>query len=115
MTLFLLYCVPLCFLSYYNINMIVENPENYKLKGFEKSHLKQKKYDAILENKITKKIKKIPFGDKSYEQYKDSTGLDLYSHLNQNDKERRKNYLSRHAKDKDNKFSSGYFSAKYLW
>ncbi len=86
----------------------------YKLLGFEKSHLKSKKYNAILENKITGHIKKVPFGSIYYQQYKDSTGLNLYSHLDHNDKKRRELYYKRHNKDYA-KFSPDYFSKKYLW
>ena len=95
--------------------MIVKNPKNYKLMGFQKSTTENKKYDAILQNKQTKAFKRVPFGDVRYEQFKDRTPLKLYSYLNHNDKQRRQNYLSRHKKDKSNKYSSGYFSAKYLW
>jgi hypothetical protein len=92
--------------------MRLENPEDYKLISFEK-HTGNKKYNAILLNKKTKRIKKVPFGQKGYEQYHDVIGL--YKHLDHKDKERRKNYLKRHRKTKDYKYSSSWFSAKYLW
>ncbi len=95
--------------------MIVKNPNNYRLLGFEQSNTQNKKYDAILQNKTTKAIKKVPFGDVRYQQYRDSTPLKLYKHLNHNDKERRRLYRARHEKDMSNKFSSGYFSSKFLW
>jgi len=88
----------------------------YKLKGFEKATSVNKKYNAVLINKTTKKEKRIPFGDSRYEQYKDSTGLGLYSSKNHNDKKRRDLYRQRHEKDlKDGYYSAGYFSMKYLW
>lgn len=93
--------------------VVLTNPENYKLLGFEISQTKNKKYDAILENKFTKDIKRIPFGDVRYYHYFDKIGH--YSHLNHNDKERRKLYKIRHKNEDKNKFSSGYFSLKYLW
>tara|TARA_A100001015_G_C14678647_1_gene589810 strand:- start:66 stop:293 length:228 start_codon:yes stop_codon:yes gene_type:complete len=37
------------------------------------------------------------FGDSRYEQYKDSTGLGIYSHLDHMDKTRRSNYYKRHS------------------
>jgi hypothetical protein len=89
---------------------------DYTLKGFEKSKRKYKKYDAILLNKINKKIYLIPFGDSRYQQYKDDSGLHLYSHLDHGDKKRRDSYKNRHAKDvRDGYYSAGYFSMNYLW
>lgn len=95
--------------------MIIKNPNHYILVGFQKSLTNNKKYDALLRNKSTMKIKKVPFGDLRYQQFKDRTPLKLYSHLDHNDVNRRRNYLSRHQNDINNKFSSGYFSARYLW
>ena len=95
--------------------MKINNPKDYKFIKFEKSNSKGKKYDAILLNKKTLKTKRVSFGAKNYQQYLDSTGLNLYSHLDHLDKKRRKRYLKRHKNDKDNKFSSGWFSAKFLW
>ena len=95
--------------------MIVDNPNTYKLSGFEKSHRQDKKYNAILINKKTKQIKRIPFGASDYEHYQDSTGLGLWSHKDHNDKKRRASYHSRHKGENKNKFSSGYFAWKYLW
>jgi len=85
---------------------------------FEKSTRKGKKYSVI-----TPSGKKIHFGASGMEQYKDSTGLGLYSHLDHGDKERRKRYLARAKgiKDKNgnltwnNKESPNYYSVKYLW
>lgn len=95
--------------------MRIDNPEDYKLLGFRKSKTEGKKYDAILENKITKKIKHVPFGDKTMQHYKDVTPLKLYSHLDHNDKQRRDNFRSRHGENAKYKFSSAYFAQKYLW
>lgn len=95
--------------------MIVKNPNNYVLVNFRKSKTKNKKYDAILRNKITYKLKYVPFGDVRYEQYHDQTPLKLYSYLDHGDKKRRDLYYERHSKDINNKFSSGYFSYHYLW
>lgn len=87
---------------------------NYTHIGFTKSLTKNKKYDAILKNKQTGEIKKIPFGDARYAQYRDSTGLDLYSHLDHLDEKRKKNYYSRHGIKAD-KYSSKWFSHRFLW
>ena len=89
--------------------------ENELIK-FQKSNTKNKKYDAIIENKQTGKQYTIPFGDVRYEQYKDSTGLELYKNLNHYDEVRKSHYKIRHA-NTFNKyyFSPSYFSWKYLW
>jgi hypothetical protein len=96
--------------------VVVKNPDNYKFMRFEKSHLKNKKYNAILKNtKYTNKYKTVPFGDPKYSQYKDRTGLGLYSHKDHNDKLRRLKYRLRHGNNIKNKFSSAYFSYFFLW
>lgn len=95
--------------------MIVDNPNNYTFIRFEKSKNKTKKYDAILVNKKTGREKRVSFGAIPYEQYKDSTGLALYSNKNHNDKHRRELYRKRHRGEEKNRFSSGWFSWYYLW
>ena len=95
--------------------MRISSPENYKFIRFEKSSTAHKKYDALLLNKQTGKTVRVSFGDNRYQQYKDRTGLGLYSHMDHHDAQRRKNYLTRHGGDKDYKYSSGWFSARYLW
>jgi hypothetical protein len=90
--------------------------EDYKFKSFEKSDTLNKKYNAILLNKTTKKEIRVPFGDSNYGQYKDSTSLGLYSKNDTLDKKRRELYRLRHKKDlKDGYYSPGYFSYFYLW
>jgi hypothetical protein len=95
--------------------MIITNPDNYKLINFRKSKTKNKKYDAILMDKKTNKLKYVPFGDVRYQQYKDATGLNIYSNKDTMDIKRRDLYRKRHAGEEKNKFSSGYFSYYYLW
>ena len=88
----------------------------YKLLGYRKSKRKNAKYDAILENKTTKKLKYVPFGDNRYENYHDLTGLNLYPHLLHGDKNRRRLYRARHKKDlKTGYYSPGFFSYFVLW
>ena len=88
----------------------------FKLLGYRKSKTKYKKYDAILENKKTKKIYYVPFGDNRYENYKDKTGLNLYPHLIHGDKKRQIAYRRIHFKDlKDGYYSPGWFSYFILW
>lgn len=100
----------------YNIfkyKMILLNPNDYDLRYFITSNYKNKKYDAILENKYDGTIKKIPFGDARHQQYHDRLGF--YKHLDHYDKKRRDLYRRRHSKDIGNKYSSGWFSWYYLW
>ena len=92
----------------------IDNPEEYTLLRFEVSEQKNKKYNAILRH-TSGRLKRIPFGDKRYQHFRDSTGLGVYSNLDHGDIKRQMNYLKRHANTKDNLFSSSYFSANYLW
>jgi hypothetical protein len=88
--------------------------QEFKLKGYRKSSRKHKKYDAILSNKITKKIIYIPFGDSRYSNFHDLTGLNLYK--THGDGKRRKLYRGRHKKDlKEGYYSAGWFSYHILW
>ena len=87
-----------------------------------------KKYTAFVKNKNTKKVRKIHFGDRRYQQYKDRTNLKLYKHKNHGTRKRMQNYFSRHsgtkkrgeAIKKEELRSNGYYNAKilshkYLW
>ena len=51
------------------------NPSEYKFIKFEKSHRKNKMYNAVLQNKKTLRLKRIPFGDPTMENYHDKTDL----------------------------------------
>lgn len=82
---------------------------------FEKSTNPKKKYDAWLIHVHTGKIKKISFGDSSYEHFQDSTPLKLYSHLDHNDPIRRKAYYSRHGKSDPKYWSAKKLSHAFLW
>jgi hypothetical protein len=93
--------------------VVIQNSDEYTLLGFQQSNSKNKKYDAILKHQHTGRERVVSFGDTRYQHYKDRIGL--YTHLNHLDSIRRERYLKRHHRDIHNKFSSGYFSAKYLW
>lgn len=93
-----------------------------------KSPKNDKKYIAIIQNIKTKKQRKIHFGAREYQQYKDSTKLKIYKSKNHNDKNRRKRYFLRHsgvstkkaALSKEWLKSKGKINAKilshtYLW
>ena len=89
--------------------------KEYKLLGYEKATRKNKMYNAILENKKTKKRYYVPFGS-MMENYRDKTGLNLYPHLIHNDKERRRRYRARaKGKVKDGYYSPSWFSYHILW
>ncbi len=88
--------------------------EQFRLIKFERGS-GFKKYNAIIEDKKTKKRQKIPFGDKRYEQYQDSTGLKLYSRLDHGDEKRRKAYKARHEKTRHKKWSASWFADTFLW
>ena len=90
--------------------------KEFNLEGFEKSKTKHKMYDAIIQNKKTKKNVRVPFGDKRYQNYQDLTGLNLYPKLIHGDKERRSKYWARHKGFiKKGFYSPGYFSLHVLW
>jgi len=85
-----------------------------------------KKYTATV--KRGNKTRKIHFGDRRYQQYKDRTPLGLYSRKNHGERRRMQNYFSRHsgtkkrgeAIKKEIKKSGGEYNAKilshiYLW
>jgi hypothetical protein len=93
--------------------MILNNYKDYEFVRFEPGAY-PKKYNAILLNKTTNKLKKIPFGDQRYQQYKDQA-LGLYSHMDHLDESRRNRYKLRHARDILKPFSSGFFSNYFLW
>ena len=91
--------------------------DQFRLLRFERSKNPKKKYDAILEDVKTKRTQRVPFGSRQplSEQYRDSTGLKLYSRLDHGDEERKKNYLARHEKTRHKKYSPSWLSWQFLW
>jgi hypothetical protein len=89
--------------------------EDYQFVKFEKSNAENKKYAAILKNKKTGRFKTVNFGDIRFEQFRDSTGLGLYSNLDHGDNKRRDNFLKRFAKSSKKKYSASWFAKNYLW
>lgn len=69
-----------------------------------------KKYKVTLDNGSI-----VQFGDKRYEQYKDTSPLKLYSHKDHLDTNRRKLFKARHAKNIGVEYSAAWLSDKYLW
>ena len=93
---------------------------DYSFVRFVKSNRKDKKYKAILKNKKTGREVGVHFGaikqdGTPYEQYKDSTGLGLYTKYNHNDKQRQQRYRTRHHKDNLTDYTAGHFSYYFLW
>jgi hypothetical protein len=68
---------------------------------------KNKKYDVFKKNKYV-----LSFGDNRYQQFFDKIGH--YKNLNHNDNKRKDLYYKRHSKDYP-KYTSDWFSKKYLW
>ena len=56
----------------------------------------------------------VHFGDARYEQYRDSTPLRLFAHLDHGDPERRRLYYARHGRQAE-LYSAKWFSHRYLW
>lgn len=89
-----------------------------RLLGFEKSTRRNKKYAGILSNG-----KKVHFGDSRFGQYRDRTGLGLYSSKDTMDPDKREAYKSRHSRILNEfgipfaeiKFTPAWFSMNYLW
>ena len=96
--------------------MAYYNKKEYKFIKFEKSHRKNKMYNAVLQNKKTERYIKIPFGDNTMENFRDITGLNLYNNLIHSDPKRRKNFRNRHKGFlKTGFYSPSFFSYYYLW
>jgi hypothetical protein len=83
-----------------------------------------KKYTAHVEtkNKSTRKVRKIHFGDRRYQQYKDRTPNKLYKNKNHLSRKRMRNYFNRHsgtpnrakAIHLEKVKSNGYYTPKIL-
>ena len=99
--------------------MVKYEKKLYKFIGFEKGSY-PKKYNAILQNRETKREVKVPFGDRNLPQYKDSTGLGLYTKKNTLDKNKRRQFRARfsglkQSQNWNKEFTSLYFSWRFLW
>ena len=89
-----------------------------RVREIRKSTRKDKKYMAI-----TNRGRTIHFGQRGYQQYKDSTPLKLYSAQDHMDPKRRQRYFERfsgvktkaEALRKESKITAKFLSHKYLW
>ena len=87
-----------------------------KIETIKKATAKNKKYKVKFKDGTS-----LNFGDTRFEQYKDRIGE--FKNKNHNDKQRRKNYLTRASKikDKSNKLtvnnikSPNFYSTRVLW
>lgn len=85
---------------------------------FSISTRQHKKYSVIAPSG-----KILHFGDKRYQQFKDSTGLGVYSHMDHLDLDRRELYRRRARGIKDgtgrltyrNRESPNYYAYNFLW
>ena len=59
-----------------------------------------KKYKATVQNLNTKKTRTMHFGASDYQQFRDSTKIKLYKHLNHGTVKRKRRYYSRHSGEK---------------
>lgn len=85
---------------------------DWTLKWFEVPKTGVKKYEAVLQNRFGE-VKRVGFGDRRYEQYKDRIGH--WSHLDHGDEKRKQAYRKRHAGEDQVLFSPGYFAWNFLW
>lgn len=102
-------------MSKYN-DMLPVKSKIEKIIDIKPSTNKDKKYDAFIENNDTKRIRVIRFGYRPMEQFKDRIGH--YKSKDNNDPERRKNYIARHSVNpdfKEGKLTANYLSRVFLW
>ncbi len=71
-----------------------------KIVKIEKSPNTMKKYMATVQNLKTKKTRTLHFGASDYQQFRDSTKIKLYKHLNHGTVKRKRRYFSRHSGEK---------------
>ena len=89
--------------------------KEYFFVKFQRSKNPKEKYDGIIKHKLTKREVRVPVGAKRtdgapYPQYRDSTGLGLYSKYDHADQKRKTNYRARHSVY----LKSGYWTPSYF-
>ena len=88
----------------------------WELDGFKLSPNVDKKYAAILKEKISVRRVEVAFGRPGFWHYKDATGLGLFSNLDHKDVKRRAKCHERFAHFVVmGMYSPAYFSLNYLW
>lgn len=76
------------------------------------SKAKSKKYSVLIMKDGKPKL--IHFGDSRYTQFKDTTGVGAWSHLDNKDPERRRLYFIRHGLSND-ETTPKYWANRFLW
>ena len=95
--------------------MVIINADRFKHMRFERSKITGKKYDAVIIDVITRKIQRVPFGNQNITHYKDTTGLKLYSRLDNMNERQRQLYINAYNQTNKKKYSSEWYSARYLY
>jgi hypothetical protein len=89
---------------------------DWELEGFKPSPVAEKKYNAILKEKISGRQVEVAFGRPGFWHYRDATGLGLFSNLDHKDTARRERFHDRFSKFVImGMYSPAYFSLNYLW
>lgn len=94
---------------------MVYTKKDYNFIKFEKSNRKNNKYIAILKNKKTNKIVKVYFGNPNYQQYRDTTGLKLFSDKDHYDTKRQNSFKARFKHHNLTDWTPSHFSWTRLW
>jgi hypothetical protein len=88
----------------------------WELMHFKPAACADKKYTAVLKERISDRTVEIDFGRPGFKQFQDVTGLGLYSHLDHKSAERRQKFRDRCAKFvQADVYTPGYFSYHFLW
>ena len=89
---------------------------NFEFKGIMNADDLEHKYVAILMNLTTEKIVIVPFGDIYNTQYRDTTGLNSYSHLDSDNLDHRTTFiLGNQLFLRGGYYNRFYFEMKYLY
>lgn len=94
---------------------MIISADRFKHMRFERSKITGKKYDAIIMDIITRKIQRVPFGNQNIAHYQDTTGMKLYSRLDNMNERQRTLYIDAYNKTNKKKYSSDWYSAKFLY
>ena len=89
--------------------------DRFRLLKFTRSKSMFNKYDAILQDKITLKTGRVPFGNSRMGHYRDDTGLKIYSKMDNRNEKQRTEYLKRHEDTRLKIWSPSWFCAVYLY
>mgnify|MGYP006199622479 CR=1 FL=1 len=100
---------------------LTKQVKNILYKPLVNTTLENYKYWVYVKSNNKSGFKRIGFGNKNYEQYKDTIGF--YKHMDHNDPIKREAYLKGAKRVKNlkgeltwkDKNSANYYSVKYLW